>query len=93
MNKDSLKTLLCTSSWEPARFRFGLVTGRLSGDHSTPRPLTLFTPAEWEKTSTKHETDHRMDRNSGPAATQSFGMKEMGPSLRPDPPTAALSPK
>lgn len=59
-------------SWESTRLRFGLVTRRLSAAHSTPRPLTHFTPSEWEKTSTKHETDHRMDRNSSPAAMLSF---------------------
>lgn len=35
-----------------------------------------FHTIEWEKTSTKHETDHRMDRNSSPAATLSFGLRK-----------------
>lgn len=75
MNKDLLK---CMSSQESAGcgLRVGLVIERLSAAHSTLRPLTPFTPSEWVKTSTKQETDHRMDRNSGPAATLFFGGAE-----------------
>lgn len=32
-----------------------------------------------------------MDRNSGPAATLSLGLKEMGPSLQPDPPRSFVT--
>lgn len=89
MNEDLWK---CMNSWEPARFRFALVAGRLWAAHSTPRPLALFTPSEWEKTSTRHETDHRMDRNSGPAATLSFGWRKWALPLSQTH-LAALSPK
>lgn len=59
MNKDLLK---CMSSQESAgcRLSFGLVTERLSAAHSTPRPLTPFTPSEWVKTRNRSQDGQKL---------------------------------
>lgn len=72
---------VCFSDWEA-----------ISSSFHTSTFATFHTIWMGEKTSTRHETDHRMDKNSGPAATLSFGRRKWALPLTQTH-LAALSPK